>query len=72
MGWHPSRTPGSALGRFRLWVTCWSGGLALVWTVLALWRTVSGDSPEAAILLAFGLLYLAMAGRVIVPGGGPR
>ena len=72
MGWHPSRTPGSALGRFRLWVTCWSGGLALVWTVLALWRTLSGDSPDAAILLAFGLLYLAMAGRVIVPGGKSR
>jgi cellulose synthase (UDP-forming) len=72
MGWHPSRTPGSALGRFRLWVTCWSGGLAVLWTVLALWRTASGNSPDAAILLAFGLLYLAMAGRVIVPGGGPR
>jgi cellulose synthase (UDP-forming) len=71
MGWHPSRTPGSALGRFRLWVTCWSGGLALLWTVLALWRTASGNSPDAAILLAFGLLYLAMAGRVIVPGGTP-
>jgi cellulose synthase (UDP-forming) len=72
MGWHPSRTPGSALGRFRVWVTCWSGGLALVWTVLALWRTAGRNSPEAAILLAFGLLYLAMASRVILPGSRPR
>jgi cellulose synthase (UDP-forming) len=68
MGWHPSRTPGSALRRFRLWVTVWSGGMALGWTGLALWRVVSRGSPESVILLAFGLLNLAMAGRVIFPG----
>ena len=33
MSWHPTRTPGSALRRFRLGVTWWSGGLALLWTV---------------------------------------
>ena len=70
MGWHPSRSPGSALRRFRLWVTGWSGGMALAWTGLALWRAVSGGSPESMILLAFGLLNLAMAGRVIFPGRG--
>jgi cellulose synthase (UDP-forming) len=68
MGWHPSRTPGCALRRFRLWVTGWSGGMALAWTGLALWRAVTGGSPESMILLAFGLLNLAMAGRVIFPG----
>jgi hypothetical protein len=42
--------------------------MALLWTGLALWAAVSRGSPESLILLAFGLLNLAMAGRVIFPG----
>ena len=41
MSWHPSRTPGSSLRRFRIGVTAWSGGMALLWVVLATWRTVA-------------------------------
>jgi cellulose synthase (UDP-forming) len=68
MGWHPTRTPGSALRRFRIWVTAWSGGLTLLWAGLAIWRTVALDSSRFAVLLAFGVLNLALVGRVVFPG----
>ena len=31
MSWHPTRTPGSSLPRFRIGVTWWSGGMAVLW-----------------------------------------
>jgi cellulose synthase/poly-beta-1,6-N-acetylglucosamine synthase-like glycosyltransferase len=68
MGWHPTRTPGSSLRRLRIWVTCWSGGTALLWAVLAAWRLATLDSARFLILLLFGALNLAVVGRVIVPG----
>ncbi len=68
MGWHPTRTPGSSLRRFRVWVTAWSGGLALTWAGLAVWRTVSLESAQFAIVLAFGLFNLAVVSRVVFPG----
>jgi cellulose synthase (UDP-forming) len=68
MGWHPTRTPGSSLRRFRVWVTVWSGGLALVWAGLAVWRTVALASVQFAVLLAFGLFNLAVVSRVVFPG----
>jgi cellulose synthase/poly-beta-1,6-N-acetylglucosamine synthase-like glycosyltransferase len=68
MGWHPTRTPGSSLRRFRLGVTWWSGGTALAWTALAIWRTASLGTPQYGVLLLFGLLNLAFVGRVIFPG----
>jgi cellulose synthase (UDP-forming) len=69
MGWHPSRTPGSALRRFRIWVTAWSGGTTLLWAGLAIWRTVALHSPRFAVLVFFGVLNLAVVGRVVFPGG---
>jgi cellulose synthase/poly-beta-1,6-N-acetylglucosamine synthase-like glycosyltransferase len=71
MGWHPTRTPGSSLRRFRIGVTWWSGGMALLWIALALWRTATLGSLKFAVLLAFGLLNLAVVSRVIFPGGKP-
>jgi cellulose synthase (UDP-forming) len=68
MGWHPTRTPGSSLRRFRIGVTGWSGGAALLWLGLAVWRTVSMGAPQFAVLLFFGLLNLAVVSRVIFPG----
>ena len=68
MSWHPTRTPGSALRRFRLWVTWWSGGMALLWAVLAIWRTVTFDSAQFAVLVFFGLLNLAVVTRIVFPG----
>jgi hypothetical protein len=69
MGWHPSRTPGSTLRRFRAWVIGWSGGAAVLWAVLAIWRTVTLGSAQFAVLLFFGLLNLAVVGRVVFPRG---
>ncbi len=77
MSWHPTRTPGGSLRRFRLGVTWWSGGAAVVWLALAGWRmaTVSpaGNAGpwQFAVLLFFGLLNFAVVSRVIVPGGRP-
>jgi cellulose synthase/poly-beta-1,6-N-acetylglucosamine synthase-like glycosyltransferase len=68
MGWHPTRTPGSSLRRFRIGVTWWSGGAALLWLVLAIWRTVTLESLQFVVLLVFGLVNLAVVSRVILPG----
>jgi cellulose synthase (UDP-forming) len=70
MSWHPTRTPGSALRRFRVWVTGWSGGTAVLWAALAVWRTAASGSARFAVLLVFGLVNLAVVGRVIFPGNG--
>ena len=68
MSWHPTRTPGGSLRRFRLGVTWWSGGMALLWVILASWRTVAQGSVQFLVVLAFGLLNLAVVSRVIFPG----
>jgi hypothetical protein len=69
MSWQPTRTPGSALRRFRIAVTGWTGGTCIAWAALALWRTVSLDTARFAVLAAFGLLNLALVSRVIFAGG---
>ena len=71
MSWHPTRTPGSSLRRFRLGVTWWSGGAAAAWVLLAIWRTVSMGSVRFAVLLLFGALNLAVVGRVILAREAP-
>jgi cellulose synthase (UDP-forming) len=68
MGWHPTRTPGSSLPRFRLGVTWWSGSIAVLWAALAVWRTMTVGSARFIVLLIFGLLNLLLVGRVIVAG----
>jgi cellulose synthase (UDP-forming) len=68
MGWHPTRTPGSSLPRFRIGVAGWSGGIALLWLVLAIWRMVTLGAPQFAVLLFFGVLNLAVVARVVFPG----
>ena len=60
MGWHPSRTPGSSLRRFRIGVTWWSGGMALLWLVLAIWRTVD---PGLLAVRGPAVLRLAQSRR---------
>jgi hypothetical protein len=69
MSWHPTRTPGSSLRRFRIGVTWWSGSVAGLWVALASWRMVTMGSWQFAVLLLFGLLNLVVVGRVIFPGG---
>ena len=69
MSWQPTRTPGSSLRRFRIGITWWSGSVAVLWFALAIWRTATLGSLQFAVLLLFGLLNLAVVGRVIFPGG---
>jgi GT2 family glycosyltransferase len=69
MAWDATRGPASSLPRFRIGVMWWSGGIALLWVVLAVWRTATLGSFRFAVLLAFGLLNLAVVSRVIFPGG---
>jgi cellulose synthase (UDP-forming) len=69
MSWHPTRTPGSSLRRFRIGVVWWSGGMAAAWVVLAIWRAVTLGTMRFAVLLIVGFLNLAVVSRVIFPGG---
>jgi cellulose synthase (UDP-forming) len=69
MSWQPTRTPGSALRRFRIGVIGWTGGTSLAWAALAVWRTVSLNTDRFAVLVVFGLLNLALVSRVIFAGG---
>ncbi len=71
MSWHPTRTPGSSLRRFRIGITWWSGSVAGLWLALAIWRTVTLGSSQIAVLLFFGAINLAAVSRVIFPGGKP-
>jgi cellulose synthase/poly-beta-1,6-N-acetylglucosamine synthase-like glycosyltransferase len=71
MSWHPTRTAGSSFRRFRIGVAWWSGGMAALWVTLAIWRTATLGSIQFAVLLAFGLLNLAVVTRVIFPGKKP-
>jgi cellulose synthase (UDP-forming) len=69
MGWHPSRTPGSSLRRLRIGITAWSGGMAVLWLALAIWRAAAMGTSQMAVLLLVGLVNLAAVGRVVFPGG---
>jgi cellulose synthase/poly-beta-1,6-N-acetylglucosamine synthase-like glycosyltransferase len=68
MSWHPTRTPGSSLRRFRIGITWWSGSAAVLWLGLAIWRTATMGFPPFAVLLFFALLNFAAVSRVIFPG----
>ena len=69
MSWHPTRTPGSSLRRFRIGITWWSGSVAVLWLALAIWRMVTLGSLQFAVLLLFGFFNLAVVSRVVFPGG---
>src|SRR5258708_28292682 len=58
MGWHPSRTAGSSLRRFRIGVTGWSGGAALVSLRLAVFPTTTPTASHFARLFVFCVLNL--------------
>jgi hypothetical protein len=42
--------------------------MAVLWLVLAVWRTVTLGSAQFAVLFLFGVLNLAAVCRVIFPG----
>ena len=52
--------------RFWLGITLWGGATALVWVGAALWRMMTGDASDYALVLSAGLFYAATVGRVLV------
>ncbi|MFF8843838.1 glycosyltransferase family 2 protein [Streptomyces sp. NPDC015127] len=48
-----------------LWV--WSGGTAVIWVSAALWRTLTMDPLDFALLLFSGLFYAVIVGRILFP-----
>ena len=73
MGWHPTRTPGSSLRRFRIGVTVWSGGAALA--LAGAGGLADGDpasTAQFAVLLCLRPGQPRRRRRVIFPGGGSR
>jgi cellulose synthase (UDP-forming) len=68
--WRP--TGSAAAGRStnrRFWVGVWvwNGGTALVWVSAAAWRTFTLYPPDFSLVLASGLFYAAIVGRVLIP-----
>ncbi|MER5430084.1 glycosyltransferase family 2 protein [Streptomyces sp. NPDC002588] len=68
--WRP--TGSAAAGRntnrrFRLGVWVWNGATALLWVGAAFWRMLTLHAPDFALVLASGLFYAVIVGRVLVP-----
>ncbi|MFI8241560.1 glycosyltransferase family 2 protein [Streptomyces sp. NPDC085866] len=68
--WRP--TGSAAAGRStnrRFWigVWVWNGGTAVVWLCAAIWRTVTLYPLDFCMVLASGLFYALIVGRVLVP-----
>lgn len=71
--WRP--TGSAAAGRntnrrFCIGVRVWSGGTALLWVGVAVWRMLTLYPPDFALVLACGLFYAVIVGRVLVPHRG--
>jgi hypothetical protein len=69
MSWQPSRGPKDATRRFWWGVTLWNGTLAILWILLAVWRTwQSHGSDRFAVVTLFGVLNAFIIARLIFPG----
>ncbi|MFG2794667.1 glycosyltransferase family 2 protein [Streptomyces sp. NPDC048419] len=72
MTWRPTGSSAAkeAVGRrFRVGVWAWGGGSALVWVCAAAWRAFTLYPPDFALVLAGGLFYAVVVGRVILQPG---
>jgi len=57
--------------RFRIGITLWGGGTALVWLGGACYRLVESSAPGAWVpMIAFSLVYAASVARILVPLDG--
>jgi cellulose synthase (UDP-forming) len=71
MPWQPTgssarRDGGDKARRFRVGVAVWGGSTALVWVGAAMWRMATMYPPDFALVLASGLFYAVVVGRVLV------
>ncbi|MEV4948106.1 glycosyltransferase family 2 protein [Streptomyces sp. NPDC053755] len=68
-GWQAtgsSQARGDGTGRFRAGLWLWGGGTAVVWVTAAVWRTLTLDAYDFALLLSSGLFYALIVGRALV------
>lgn len=69
MGWKPTGSDGARKnGMRRYWAGMigWTGGTAVLWLVLAAWRMLTMYPPDFALMLAAGIFYATVVGRVLV------
>lgn len=69
MGWQPTGSSGAKKNktrRFWIGMVGWGGGTALIWVVAALWRMLTMDAANYALVLSSGLFYALVVGRVLV------
>jgi cellulose synthase (UDP-forming) len=69
LGWQPTGSSGAKKNRTRrFWigVVVWGGGTALVWVGAAVWRMLTMSPPDFALVLASGLFYALIVGRILV------
>ncbi|MCT9933785.1 cellulose synthase catalytic subunit [Planotetraspora sp. A-T 1434] len=68
-GWQPTGSAGAKKNKTRrLWmgISVWGGGTALLWVAAAVWRMATMYAPDYALVLASGLFYALIVGRVLV------
>src|SRR5262249_13685407 len=68
-GWQPPGPAGAqrgGTGRVWIGVAAWGGAPAVVWVVAAFWRMLNADPADFALVLASGLLYAMIVGRVLI------
>jgi Glycosyl transferase family group 2 len=68
-GWQPSGSSKTKQdGRRRFWIGLvgWSFGSAVVWAGLALWRTLTMNPYNFALLLVLGLFQVVVVGRILL------
>jgi cellulose synthase (UDP-forming) len=70
MTWQPTGSSGrrkvDKTQRFWIGITVWGGGTALVWVGAAMWRMATMYPPDYAPVLAAGLFYAVVVGRILV------
>ena len=69
MGWRPTRSSGARqykTRRFWIGLIGWSGGAAVTWVGLAVWRMMTTYPQDAVVILALGLFYAATVLRIMI------
>ncbi len=67
--WQPSGTGAVRQdGRLRFWLglIVWSGGTAVLWVTLALWRMMTMNPYNFFLLFVLGLFQLVVVGRILI------
>jgi cellulose synthase (UDP-forming) len=69
MGWQPTGASGAKKNKTRrFWIGMWgwSGGTALLWIGVAVWRMATRTPSDFALLLASGLFYAIVVVRILI------